>query len=40
MEFIDEIEEFLNIQKSENISSTLNTYRSKIFSFYEFVVLI
>ncbi len=39
MDFIDEIEEFLDKQKEENGEATTKTYRSKIYAFYEFVSL-
>ncbi len=39
MDFIDEIKEFLDVQKKENGEGTANTYRSKIYAFYEFVSL-
>lgn len=39
MEFIDEIKEFLEMQKKENGEATTKTYRSKIYAFYEFVSL-
>lgn len=39
MDFVDEIEEFLDMQKKENGEATTKTYRSKIYAFYEFVSL-
>lgn len=39
MDFIDEIEEFLEKQKEENGEATTKTYKSKIYAFYEFVSL-
>lgn len=39
MEFIDLIKEFLDVQKKEKGEATANTYRSKIYAFYEFVSL-
>lgn len=39
MDFIDEIKEFLEVQKKEKGEATTNTYRSKIYAFYEFVSL-
>ena len=39
MEFVDEIKEFLDMQKKETGEATTNTYRSKIYAFYEFVSL-
>ena len=39
MDFIDEIEEFLDKQREENGDATTKTYRSKIYAFYEFVSL-
>lgn len=39
MELIDEIKEFLEVQKKENGVATANTYRSKIYALYEFVSL-
>ncbi len=39
MDFLDEVKEFLNNQKKEKGEATANTYRSKIYAFYEFVSL-
>lgn len=39
MDLIDEVKEFLNNQKKEKGEATANTYRSKIYAFYEFVSL-
>lgn len=39
MDFIDEIKEFLDMQKKENGEATTKTYKSKIYAFYEFVTL-
>ena len=39
MGFDSEIKEFLDMQKKENGEATANTYRSKIYAFYEFVSL-
>lgn len=41
MEFIDAIEDFLNVQQRENNNkrSSVNTYKSKIYVFYEYVNL-
>lgn len=39
MEFVDEIKEFLDMQKKETGEATTKTYKSKIYAFYEFVSL-
>ena len=39
MDLNDEIKEFLEVQKKEKGEATTNTYRSKIYAFYEFVSL-
>ena len=39
MEFVDEIKEFLDVQKKETGEATTKTQKSKIYAFYEFVSL-